>query len=183
MSERRHFVHVVRVAPRSDVAVLLACFGLTIVFDMVVSVTVGVGLAALLFMRRMAEVSGVRLVDEHPLDLDRPLPPGVVLYEVAGPLFFGAAQKAMTALKTVDKRVRVVVLDLRSVPALDMTALVALESAFEELHRSGMLVILAGVQPQPLKVMARAGWRDRRGRLTIFGSFDRAIAGARRAFE
>ncbi|HXB54292.1 MAG TPA: C4-dicarboxylic acid transporter DauA [Vicinamibacteria bacterium] len=183
MSERDHFVRMLRVAPRSDVAVLLICFGLTVLFDMVVAVTVGVVLASLLFMKRMAEVSGVRLVEEHPLTLDKPLPKGVLIYEVAGPLFFGAAHQAMAALKEVDTGVRVVILDLRSVPAMDATALVGLESAFERLHRDQIFVILAGVQTQPLRVMARAGWRDRHGRLAIYRSFERAVDEARKAFE
>src|SRR5215218_4633357 len=85
MSEVKHFAHAMRVAPRSDVLILLTCFSLTVVFDMVVSVTVGVLLAALLFMRRMAEVSNVRLVDQHPLV--KGLPKDVLVYEVAGPLF------------------------------------------------------------------------------------------------
>jgi SulP family sulfate permease len=182
MSERDHFVRMLRVAPRSDVAVLLICFGLTVLFDMVVAVTVGVVLASLLFMKRMAEVSEVRLVEEHPLTLDKPLPKGVVIYEVAGPLFFGAAHQAMAALKQVDEGVRVVILDLRSVPAMDATALVGLESAFERLHRDQVFVILAGVQAQPLRVMARAGWRDRHGRLAIYRTFERAVDEARKAF-
>jgi SulP family sulfate permease len=183
MSELDHFAHVVKVAPRSDVAVLLACFLLTVLFDMVVAVSTGVVMAALMFMKRMAEVSNVRLVDEHPFALERPLPKGVVVYEIAGPLFFGAAQKAMAALDSVDKGVRVVLLDLRSVPALDATGLVGLESAFERLHRHGILVVLGGVQPQPLRAMARAGWSDRRGRLAIYRGFDRAVDEVRRAFE
>jgi sulfate permease, SulP family len=183
MSEREHFAHMVRVAPRSDLAVLLTCFGLTVVFDMVVSVTVGVVLASLLFLRRMSEVSTVRLVDEHPFGLDRPLPSGVVLYEVAGPLFFGAARQAMAALAATNKGVRVVVLDLRSVPAMDVTGLVALESAMERLQRAQVFVVLAGVQPQPLRVMARAGWRGRRGKLAIYRSFGRALDLVRKAFE
>jgi SulP family sulfate permease len=183
MSERHHFVRMLRVAPQSDVAVLLICFGLTVLFDMVVAVTVGVVLASLLFMKRMAEVSEVRLVEEHPLTLDKPLPKGVVIYEVAGPLFFGAAHQAMAALKLVDAGVRVVILDLRSVPAMDATALVGLESAFERLHRDQVFVILAGVQAQPLRVMARAGWRDRHGRLAIYRTFERAVDEARKAFE
>jgi SulP family sulfate permease len=183
MSERDHFVRMLRVAPRSDVAVLLICFGLTVLFDMVVAVTVGVVLASLLFMRRMAEVSEMRLIEAHPLTLDKPLPKGVLIYEVAGPLFFGAAHQAMAALKVVDAGVRVVILDLRSVPAMDATALVGLESAFERLHRDHVFVILAGVQAQPLRVMARAGWRDRHGRLAIYRTFERAIDEARKAFE
>jgi SulP family sulfate permease len=185
MSEAKHFLHMLRVSPRSDVTVLLVCFGLTVLFDMVIAVSVGVVLAALLFMRRMAEVSEVRLVDrrEHVRGLDRPLPHGVLLYVIAGPLFFGAARAAMDALETVDKSVRVVILDLRAVPALDATALVGLESAFERLNREQVFVILGGVQPQPLRAMARAGWRGRHGRIAIYRSFERAVEEARKAFE
>ena len=183
MAELDHFAHMLKVAPRSDVAVLLTCFFLTVLFDMVVAVGVGVVMAALLFMRRMAEVSEVRLVDAHPLGLTRPLPKGVIAYEIAGPLFFGAAQKAMAALQSVDKGVRVVILDLRSVPMLDATGLVGLESAFERLHRSGVLVVIGGAQPQPLRAMARAGWSDRKGRISVYGSFDRAVEEVRTAFE
>ena len=176
---------MVRISPRDDRAVLLVCFGLTVVFDMVIAVTVGVVLASLLFMKRMADVSGVRLVDrrERVRGLDHPLPPGVLLYQVAGPLFFGAARAAMSALEEVDKSVRVVILDLRAVPSLDATALVGLESAFERLARSEVFVILGGVQPQPLRAMARAGWRGRRGRVAIYRSFERAVDEARKAFE
>jgi SulP family sulfate permease len=180
MSESKHVAHLLRAAPRSDVAVLLVCFGLTVLFDMVVSVTAGVVIAALLFMRRMAEVSGVRLVgDLHP-QLREPLPRGVVLYEVAGPLFFGAAQKALSVLRAVEGRpVRVVVLDLENVPAIDATGLVALESLVARLNEAGVKVILVGVGGQPLHALARAGWRNRKGRLRIFQSFDRGIAVAR----
>jgi SulP family sulfate permease len=180
MSESKHVVHLLRSAPRSDVAVLVTCFSLTVLFDMVVSVTVGVVLAALLFMRRMAEVSGVRLVgDQHP-QLSEPLPRGVVLYEVAGPLFFGAAQKALSVLRMVEGRpVRVVVLDLENVPAIDATGLVALQSLVARLNEAGVKVVLVGVEGQPLRALARAGWRDRKGRLRIFRSFAHGIAVAR----
>src|SRR5262245_32932960 len=92
MSEVKHFAHVIRVAPKSDALVLVACFSLTVLFDMVVAVSAGVMLAALLFMRRMAEITGANLAEHDPL-LREPLPKGVVLYQIAGPLFFGAAQK------------------------------------------------------------------------------------------
>jgi SulP family sulfate permease len=156
MSEARHFVHAVRVSPKSDVAVLLACFGLTVIFDMVVSVTVGVMLAALLFMRRMAEVAGVRLLGEHHEAGER-LPPGVLLYEIAGPLFFGAAQKAMSVLGAVTAGTRVVILDMRPVPVMDATGLVNLESVLKRLHAKGIAVAFVGVQPQPRRVLDRAG--------------------------
>jgi len=180
MGEWRHFVHLLRHAPRSDIAVLLTCFALTIVFDMVVSVTVGIVLAALLFMRRMAEVSGVTLVaDDHPL-LEEPLPRGVLLYEVAGPLFFGAAQRAIGVISRVDRRgAKVVVLDVSAVPAVDATGLVNLQSLVARLNAAGVKVILAGVQPQPMRAFAKARWRTRKGRLRIFRSFEGGIALAR----
>ncbi|HTQ81622.1 MAG TPA: C4-dicarboxylic acid transporter DauA [Thermoanaerobaculia bacterium] len=180
MSEARHFLHAVKVAPRSDVVVLLVCFGLTVLFDMVIAVAVGIVLAALLFMRRMAEVSGVKLVEEtHPI-LTAGLPPDVLVYEVAGPLFFGAAQKAMAALKRGMPGVRVVILDLSSVPAIDVTGLVSLESAVDHLAARGVYVILAGVQNQPARALARSGLRRQRDRLAICRALETAAVLARR---
>ena len=176
MSEAKHFAHALRVAPKSDVAVLLLCFGLTVIFDMVVSVTVGVVLAALLFMRRMAEVSDVRLVDQHPLI--KGLPKDVLVYEVAGPLFFGAAQKAMSALQRVPSGISAVLLDLSSVPAMDATGLVSLEGTVERLQKMGIYVILAGVQMQPMRVLAKSGIHKRRERIAVYRSMERAAAAA-----
>ncbi|MFL6263275.1 MAG: C4-dicarboxylic acid transporter DauA [Thermoanaerobaculia bacterium] len=178
MSEVKHFAHAVRVAPRSDVIVLLTCFSLTVVFDMVISVTVGVLLAALLFMRRMAEVSNVRLVDQHPIAKEG-MPRDVLIYEVAGPLFFGAAQKAMSALQRVPTGIKVVVLDLSSVPAMDATGLVSLESTVSRLHGLGMFVVLGGVQGQPLRVLAKSGIREHRDRIAVHHSMEKALEVAR----
>jgi SulP family sulfate permease len=182
MSEVKHFGHIVRVAPRSDVFVLLTCFGLTVIFDMVISVTAGVMLAALLFMRRMAQLSSVRLVGAEHAAITPALPPGLMLYDVGGPLFFGAVQKAMSALDAVEDGVRTIVLDLRDVPAMDATGLVGLESALARLHRMGVLVILAGVQPQPAQLLARAGLGDEEGKLVVRESFDEGIDLARVLF-
>jgi sulfate permease, SulP family len=180
MSEVRHFAHTVRVAPRSDVLVLLTCFGLTVLFDMVVAVSVGVVLAALLFMRRMAEVSGVRLIGEtHPIASEG-LPRDVLVYEVAGPLFFGAAQKAMGALHRSASGVKVVILDLSAVPAIDATGLVNLESAIDRLHAGGAFTVIAGVQPQPARALARSGLRERRDRVSICRTLETAVRIARR---
>jgi SulP family sulfate permease len=185
MSDQHHVLRLVRGAPRSDVLVFATCFLLTVVFDMTVAVTAGILLAALLFMRRMAEVSGVTLVSSgrHPAS-DRPLPRGVVLYDLAGPLFFGAAQKAVEALEVTERRkTRVVVLDMEDVPAVDSTGLVALESLVAKLNGERIKVVLIGVQRQPLRALARAGWRNRRGKLRIFRSPARGLEVARRTVE
>jgi sulfate permease, SulP family len=180
MAEARHFARMLRVAPRSDILVLLSCFGLTVLFDMVVAVTVGIVFAALLFMQRMAEVSRAELVNVAELDLDEPMPEGVLFYEIAGPLFFGAANKAMTTLRTVARKgVKVVVLDLRSVPIIDATGLVALDSTVGKLRGAGIVVVLAGLQGQPLRALAKAGWRNVPGSLALGRDFSRSLEVAR----
>lgn len=176
MSEARHVVHALRVSPKSDVFVLLACLGLTVIFDMVVAVSTGVVMAALLFMRRMSEVSGVRLVGDEERASRTPLPKGVMLYEVAGPLFFGAAQKAVGTLHAIRDGVHTVILDLRAVPAIDATGLVNLESALARLAKSNVDVVLAGVQRQPAALFARAGIGAPGSRVTMKRSFDEAFA-------
>ena len=178
MSEARHVALTVRTAPRSDVVVLLACLVLTVVFDMVVAVTFGIVLAALLFMKRMAEVAEVRLVAEPRRELGLDLPPSILLYQLAGPLFFGAAARAMRALEQVTPEVRAVLLDLRNVPALDATGLVNLDSAVSRLRDRGIYVLLAGVEGQPSRALVKAGWRSRALELAIFREFAPAVASA-----
>ena len=167
MSDRKHFRHILRVAPRGDVVVLLTCFLLTVIFDMVVAVSVGIVLAALLFMRRMAEITDTRLVAaDHPA-LRASLPGDVLLYDIAGPLFFGAAEKAMAALQNISDQHLVVILDVEDVPAMDVTGLVALESVLDGLRQKGIFTILLGLNPQPARALTRAGIRPEPGRLAF----------------
>jgi SulP family sulfate permease len=179
MAELRHVDRLLRAAPKSDVTVLLTTLSLTVLFDMVVSVTVGVMLAALLFMRRMAELSGATLVGEGDPKLRGPLPREVVLYDVAGPLFFGAAGRAMASLETLAGHVRVVILDLEDVPAIDATGLVVLEESVERLAKRGVLVVLAGLQAQPARALAKAGLAPEEGRLVFAASRELALGIAR----
>ncbi len=177
MSEAKHFVHTLRVAPKSDVAVLLTCFGLTVGFDMVIGVSVGMMLAAFLFMRRMAEVTNVQIADSSVAELTEPIPPGVVVYEISGPLFFGAAQKAMAALEIVAGQTQVVILQMQEVHAMDATGLVALESALEPLRAHKCLAILTGVRGQPLALLRKAGLDAREG-VFICAELKEAVAKA-----
>jgi SulP family sulfate permease len=157
MSELEHFKHILKVAPRSDVLVLLTCFALTVAFDMVVAVSVGVVLAALLFMRRMSELTSGRVTATLGGDENRKLPGGVTLYEIAGPLFFGAAQKAVASINRLGgDDSRVVVLALGSVPVIDASGLVALESACEKLQRLGKIVVITGPLPHPRSVFDKS---------------------------
>ena len=183
MSEVKHFVHVVRVAPRSDVAVLLTCFGLTVVFDMVIGVSVGIVLAALLFMRRMADVTQARVLERDAVRTKEPVPEGVVVYDIAGPLFFGAAEKAMSALGSIANRARVVILELDDVSVMDATGLVALESALRQIEKSGAVAILCSLQAQPAALLAKAGIREKPGVLLIAPDVPTAIRAARLELE
>ncbi len=175
MSEADRFLRMIRLAPRSDVVVLLVCFGLTVAWDMVVAVGVGVVLAALLFMRRMVEIAGAKLTGGPQGHAVGGLPPGVVFYDIAGPLFFGAAGKALSALTVVGSGVHTVIIDLEDVPAVDATGLVALQGAIHRLNGSGIKVVLTGVQPQPRRALAKADFKDEPGRLEIADDVDTTL--------
>jgi sulfate permease, SulP family len=183
ISEVKHFAHILRVAPRSDTFVLCTCYVLTVAFDMVVAVSAGVVLAALLFMRRMAELTRVSLVGGETAPGTPPpipdLPPGVAVYEIAGPLFFGAAQKATSQMRATGTMTRVLIIRLDQVPAMDATGLVALESALTQLRNSGCRVILCGLQRQPAELLNRARIEEVPGKLAIRADLATAIAHSR----
>ncbi len=174
MSEARHFFRLARIAPRHDVLVMMTCFALTVVFDMVIAVTVGVVLAALLFMRRMSVLTNVEL--ETPAQLAIDVPHGVRVYQIAGPLFFGAAKSAMEALHTVGDKDHTYVLDMRKVPTMDATGLVALESALDRLNRSKVKVIFAGLTPEVADMFARAGIKREVGRIAYAPDVETAVS-------
>jgi sulfate permease, SulP family len=175
MSEVQHFGHILKVAPKSDVAVLVSCYVLTVVFDMVVAVSAGVVMAALLFMRRMAELTHARLEEEGSVTHEN-LPEGVSVYEIAGPLFFGAAQNAMSQIATIGTKQRVVVLALGRVPAIDATGLVALESALDRLHAAKKKVVIAGPLPEPRRVFDKANLATKHEHIYFAATLDEAIS-------
>ncbi len=179
MSEARHFIHILKVAPRGDIFVLVACFSLTVFFDMVVGVTAGLLMSSLLFMHRMAVTSGVRAIEDTQPLIRETLPPNTVLYEISGPMFFGAAQKAVSALEAISETARVVILKLDGSPLLDATGLVNLESILESLHRRRIFVILCGLRRQPARALLKAGIRREKSRLASCKSLSAAIAIAR----
>jgi SulP family sulfate permease len=175
MAELKHVGHILKVAPQSDRVVLLTCITLTVAFDMVISVSIGVVLAAILFMRRMADLTGARLVTAESLNVPRKMPEGVVVYDIAGPLFFGAAQRAMGAIGIADQNVRVVIIRLEGVPTMDATGLVALESAIESLQKAGRLAVLVGCRTQPRRLIREAGLKAKYPQLRMRGSVEKAL--------
>ncbi|SDR71249.1 sulfate permease, SulP family [Halopseudomonas litoralis] len=157
MSEAPHVLHMLRVGPRQDVVVLVICLLLTVLFDMVLAVGVGLLLAAALFIKRMADLSeGGAQPRSHDQAL-ADLPDSVALYHIHGPLFFAAADKALEAISRFDDQTRYVVIDMRSVPSMDMSALVLFEKALRGLAERGMTVYLVGVKAPIRLKLKRAG--------------------------
>ncbi|MBL9013358.1 MAG: C4-dicarboxylic acid transporter DauA [Myxococcales bacterium] len=174
MSEARHFTRLLRVAPGTDVMVMVTCFVLTVAFDMVIAVTFGVMLAALLFMRRMAVLTRANL--QTVTDTKIEVPSGVRVYELAGPLFFGAAKTAMEALHVAGGQDHTMILVMEHVPTIDATGLVALESVLDRLYRSKIKVIFAGLNPEVAEIFERAGIKREPGKLAYAPDVDTAIS-------
>lgn len=174
MSEARHFLTTLRSAPPGDVTILVVCFVLTVLFDMVLAVAVGVGLAASLFIRRMALLTQTDQVslENHPTI--RGLPADVAVYDINGPLFFGAAEKALTSLHLVDPKVKTILVDMHDVPSMDGTAIVAFQSLIAEMKRQGVGLILIGLHSRIIVKLRRAGIHKMAGSLTHCRDFEQA---------
>lgn len=157
MSEAHHALRIVRRAPRADAAVFFTCFSLTVLIDMQVAVAAGVVLASLLFMRRMIELTGARQIGSSVHVHDQDQPRGVVIYDINGPLFFGAAHKALKVISTVDREVHTVILDLADVSMLDTTAMMNLESIARDLVGREQRLILVNVSARLHDKMQRYG--------------------------
>lgn len=174
MSEARHFLNTLRSAPPEDVAILVICFGLTVIFDMVLAVAVGVGLAAALFIRRMSLLTQTARVEIDNFPAIKGLPAEVAVYDINGPLFFGAVGKALTSLHLVDPKVKTVIVDMRDVPSIDGTAIVDLQSLIIEMKHKGVRLILVGVQTRIIVKLRRAGVRKVAGSLTHCRNLEQA---------
>lgn len=178
MSGWRTVVNVVKHSPKSDVAVLAATFLLTVIFDLVVAIAVGLSLACLLFMKRMAEVAEVKewdYVEDTGDDQGRlkPVPPYVMVYEFTGPLFFGAADKIPHIERDTGKRV--LILRMRSVPAMDITALNSLRRLWYECQDKGIRVLFSHVNDQPMSVFRKSGLYDLVGEDSFAPNIDAAL--------
>jgi SulP family sulfate permease len=161
MSEHERFLALLKV-PGGDRLVLLLTFGLTVLVDLTVAIGVGVTLASLMFMARMAgavEIDSGAHIDGDAEDVGQraDLPPGVEVFRIAGPLFFGVASELLDTLRRVGQRPRIIILRMRLVPLLDASGLAALESFVEQAHHAGTRVIMSGVQAQPMAMLDRAG--------------------------
>jgi sulfate permease, SulP family len=199
MSEVRHFLRIIRGAPRPDVAVLLLTFLLTVFVDLVVAVNVGVILAALLFMRRMSDSVSIESHTRAPASESTAVASagaavagtgaaaagagaaGVVIYSIEGPFFFGAAEKLERSLQHIQRRTATLVLRLGNVPFVDATGIFALEAILADFKRNGAAVLLTEVRPNVLYKLERSGLIDLIGKENVFESLSEALAGAERS--
>ena len=191
MSEWRTFRSELS-APKSDVAVLLTTFLLTVLIDLTVAIEVGMVLAAFLFMRRMAEVTNVSIVTRELADgmegdeeddpnsvRKRAVPRGVEVFEISGPFFFGAAEQFKDTLRQVAKKPQVLIIRMRNVPAIDSTGLHALHELARGCRHDRTLLLLADVHAQPMFALARSDMLEEIGEANLFGNLDDALDKAR----
>lgn len=187
MSEWRTFRAELH-SPKSDVAVLLTTFCLTVLVDLTVAIEVGMVLAAFLFMHRMAEVTNIsafRREMEDDSDLDdadanatsrRAIPPGVEIYEINGPFFFGAAETFKDTLARISGKPKVLILRMRHVLTLDSTGMHALKDVVHRSLKDGTIVLLSDVHMQPLVALTGSPVLDEIGRDKLFGNLDAALS-------
>ena len=182
MCQWRTFVHLCKTAPKSDIFVLVTTFVLTIVFDLVVAIEAGMIMACVLFMKRMSDESGVSSwkyydPEEDPDGIElKKIPKSVRVYEISGPMFFGDADRlAGVHFKDYTK---VIIMRMRGVPALDATAMHAMEQLCERCEEKGIRLVFSHVNEQPMRTMEKSGFVDRIGRDNFRPHIDDAIAWA-----
>ena len=180
MSEYARFLALLRM-PNSDRSVLLVTFGLTVFVDLTVAIGVGVTLASLLFMARMAEAVEVGTSGEKDADLDfedvhqrDALPSGVEVFRINGPFFFGVASELLDTLRRLGECPRVIILRMRLVPLLDASGVQALEEFVAHARVAGARVILSGVQPQPRSMLERVHLGEASGKVQYAADYAHA---------
>ena len=181
MSQVRHFLKMVQRAPRADVVILLVTFGLTVFADLVVAVNIGVVLAMLHFLRRMAGSVVVQVQDEQSLRKEfayegfSRLPADVLVYSVEGPFFFGAIEVFERTLESTKTDPRVLIIRLRQVPFIDVTGLQALEEVVQDLHKRGVLVVFTEANGRVARKLFKMGITDKVGRENVTETFTQAL--------
>jgi SulP family sulfate permease len=179
MSEWRKFRYLLKTAPKSDILVLVLTFVLTVVFDLVVAIEVNMVLASLLFMKRMSDetaVSGWQYVDDEndPDSLSlKKVPKNVRVYEMSGPLFFGAADK-ISEIHTKEFN-NCLILRMRSVNAIDATAMHALEMLYENCCKNHVTLVFSHVNEQPMSAMKKSGLYEKVGAENFCAKIDDAL--------
>ncbi|MCR5293065.1 MAG: STAS domain-containing protein [Eubacterium sp.] len=183
MCQWRTFVHLCKTAPKSDIIVLTITFALTVIFDLVLAIEIGMLLAMILFLKRMSEESGVvgwkyYDPDDDPDGMDlKPLPGQVRVYEIFGPMFFGSSSQIDTM--NFRDETKVIIIRMRGVPALDATAMHSLESFYDRCRTKGIQLVFSHVNEQPLNTMQKDGFVEKVGKENFRPHIDDAIEWAK----
>lgn len=183
MSGWRNVANHFKKSPKSDIAVLVITLALTVFFDLVVAIGVGLGLSCLLFMKRMSDVTDVhgwvykRQDDEDDDESElMSVPSKTKVYEINGPIFFAAADKFMALTESLDEKV--IVIRMRSVPAIDATGIATIEKIYDKCHKNGIQLVFSHVNEQPLHAMEKAGLVQKVGSANFCKHIDDALARA-----
>ena len=156
MSEVKHFINIIKVAPKDDVYVLLSCFSLTVLFDMQIAVAIGIGLASVLFIKRTIDLYSIELINTKTSAIHPNIPENISIYDINGPMFFGAAQNALKTLLNANEDTDVVILNMQNVTMIDMTAMVALKSIVDNFRRKNKKLIFSGLNARIVKKLTKA---------------------------
>ena len=156
MSEVKHFVNILKVAPKDDVYVLLTCFFLTVLFDMQIAVAIGIGLASILFIKRTIDLYSIELVNTKNLTTQHEISKDISIYDINGPMFFGAAQNALKTLLNTNEDTNIVILNMKNVTLIDMTAMVALKSIIDIFNDKNKKLIFCGLNSRIEKKLEKA---------------------------
>ncbi len=185
MSEWKNFLSVMR-GSRSDIAVLLTTFFLTVIIDLTVAIEVGMVLAAFLFMRKMIKFSNVSIltnqIDDQGESIDQKaignykIPKDVEVFEITGPLFFGAAYKFKDAIKFIERTPKVLIIRMRHVPIIDATGIHVLKAVYQETKSRGTKIILSGVtSEQVMEELKKSRLIFSIGKANIADTFEEAL--------
>ena len=180
MCEWRKFVKICKTAPKSDILVLVVTFVLTVVFDLVVAIEVGMLIAVVLFMKRMADVAKVRTWTSHGEDISadsermKVVPANTEVVEFDGPMFFASSEKFNSV--PVKDNIKTVILRMRNVPSLDATAMESLYAIYNDCKKNSINLVLSHTNEQPLSVMKKAGFYDELGADNFLPNIDEALA-------
>ena len=174
MSELRHFIRMARVAPSADVGVMLVTFGLTVFSDLVIAVNVGVILASLLFMRRMADAVRIENDNENFIAAtaheDFELPPGTMIYDIEGPFFFAAAEKLERVLESIQEHTDTLILRMRRVPFIDATGIQTLSEIADDCREYNTRLVICGLRSNVRRKLEHAGLTYKLGKHSLFPS-------------
>lgn len=175
MSEAPKALHLLKTAPRSDIWVFITCFSLTVLFDMVIAITAGILLAALLFVKEIAEMSKVTDISTNRKQVEQPIPDGWQVLKISGPLFFAAADRIFADIARLTDHSRGIVLYMDGVPLLDAGGLAALNKLISKCSKNNTELLIADLQFQPLKTLARAGIKPLPGQLSFYPTLREAL--------